>query len=138
MDYIQEETRLGELLDQWPGLSELAFLIMTGALAVVLLFAGLIAWLKGRKLSAVLIWLVFVVAVAWFLTPITWFANLVEVDEDTVSASVGIACGVAVVWGVLVDVRLAKPSSWWAQRLYTSEKYDRAVERHGWSRIRAR
>ena len=39
---------------------------------------------------------------------------------------------------LLGAVRLAKPSSWWAQRRYREEKYEKSVERHGWAKIKAR
>ncbi len=39
---------------------------------------------------------------------------------------------------LLAAVRLAKSSSWWAQSRYRDEKFERYVERHGWSKIKAR
>jgi hypothetical protein len=39
---------------------------------------------------------------------------------------------------LLAAVRLAKSSSWWAQSRYRDEKYERSVERHGWTKIKAR
>lgn len=138
MEYIQEQTRLGELANEWTALGDIGVLVGVGITAAGLLILGYIAWLKGHRLGAFLMWLVLMLGAGWLIAPTAWSEDWLNVDESTVTLWLGVAAGVSIVFGVFVTARLAKPSSWWAQRRYASEKYDRAVERFGWSRIRAR
>lgn len=137
VEYIQDQTRLGEWATEWTGDNETVLLILGGVIALALLTLGFVAWLKGRRLGALLIWLVLTAGWFWFVTPLSWTEGW-AIDESIVSLGIGVAAGVALLFGLFATLRLAKPSSWWAQRRYASEKYDQAVERHGWSRIRAR
>ena len=138
MDYVRDETRLGELLTDWTALSSTTLAVVSGLAVLVLLFLGTAAWSKGRKFGAVLTWLVLALSVGWFLTPVAWLSGPFDDDESVISLGLAIATGAVFVFGLIAVARLAKPSSWWAQRLYASEKYDKSVERFGWSRIRAR
>lgn len=141
MDYILDETRLGLLIDdwasRWAGSSESGLLIALGAASLGVLILSVVAWARGRKVVAALMWLLLVVLALLALLPTSSTDDL-ALDWSAVGIGLAIAVVVALVLGVVIAVRLAKPSSWWAQRRYESEKYDRSVERHGWSRIRAR
>ena len=138
MEDVLAESRLGGLVNEWTDLNSTVVLYLTGGLVLVLLVLGILSWMRGRKIGSVLIFLVLLVGAGWFLAPPSWFEGRLDVDEASVSLWLGIAVLVALMLGVFAMARLAKPSSWWAQRRYASEKYDRSVERYGWSRIKAR
>lgn len=123
---------------------ELSVVIGVAVVAVSLL-VSLVAWLKGRRVFPIVVWLASLIALLLLLIPHSWFEdNLASVWEWLAANSENITLwleGAMVVGGIMCvvgAVRLAKPSSWWAQRRYGGEKYSAAVERYGWSRVRAR
>jgi len=115
--------------------------------AVVAVFAvpltSTAAWLKGHRWAAVIGWLGWALAMLVLFFPIRLLEDqpaadwLVE-NFDSVQTYVGFAAVGFLVNSLMAAIRLARPSSWWAQRRYRSEKYERAVERHGRARIKAR
>lgn len=113
-------------------------LAVVGAVGLALIGVGLVTWLKGQTVVSFVVWLVFVAAAAWVLLPPERVDALIEAEPTVVAQSVVWAVAAALAIGLVFAFRLAKPSSWWAQRRYSSDKYDQAVERHGWSRPRAR
>jgi hypothetical protein len=141
VDYILDETRLGLLVDdwtsRWPALGESGLLLGIGVATLSALLLSVVAWAKGRKVVAVLMWLCLVLLGLLASLPTSATDNL-SLEWSAVGVGLLVALAVLLVVGVFVAARLATPSSWWAQRRYESEKYDRSVERHGWSRIRAR
>jgi hypothetical protein len=136
---------VNEALEQAAGWSldtllegDLVALSVVGSIALILIVIGVVTWLKGQTLVSFTIWLIFIVAAAWVLLPPARIESIIDADPIVVARSVAGAVLVALIIGFAFAFRLAKPSSWWAQRRYASDKYDQAVERHGWSRPRAR
>lgn len=112
-------------------------LVWAGIGAVTLIF-GIVAWLKGRRIVAVFVWLTLVVAALRVLGLASWIDDLADEDAATVDQAIAGAVMFSALLGLIVGFRLAKPSSWWAQRRYSSDKYSRAVDRYGWSKPKAR
>lgn len=134
-----------EILEKPPGWGldaigdvDVVALVVIGSVALALFIIGLVTWLKGRKVVSVLVWLVFAGSAIWTLAPASWTESLLTAEPMEIANVVVAAVGGALLIGLLYAIRLAKPASWWAQRRYSSDKYDQAVERHGWSRPRAR
>lgn len=113
-----------------------------GAIATVFVapFTAMAAWLKGHRWAGVIGWLGWALAilVSFFPTRLqasaTWLVENID-SVQTFAAFTAVGC---LAISLVPAVRLARPSSWWAQRRYRSEKYERSVERHGWARIKAR
>ena len=109
----------------------------------VALFTNVTAWLKERRWAAVIGWLGWVLAMFVLFFPIRLLEDeptgvwLVE-NFRSVKTVASLTAVVFLAISLLVAVRLAKPSSWWAQRRYREEKYEKSVERHGWAKIKAR
>lgn len=109
----------------------------------VAVLAALFAWLKGYRLIPVVTWVasalgIVLLFVAQIQDAIPELADWLYENAATVLAVVGSLVAASGLADIVYAVRLAKPASWWAQRRYDSDKYDHAVDRHGWSRIRAR
>lgn len=113
-------------------------LSVVGSTALVLIVIGVVTWLKGQTVVSFSVWLIFIAAAVWVLLPPARIESMIDADPIVVAQSVAGAVAAALIVGFAFAFRLAKPSSWWAQRRYASDKYDQAVERHGWSRPRAR
>lgn len=102
------------------------------------LVLGILSWLKGRKLAAILVWLLLGTAVALLALPLDTVQRLVTADPPTLNWSLlGIFVG-AMAIGLIAAIRLARPPSWWAQRRYDNDRYAEAIERHQWTRPQAR
>lgn len=131
--------RLGIAAEDW-------VLIAAGATVVLVgVVEGIISWLKGRKFTALLVWILLGALTILVLAPVSWtegllpgFENQLDADPELMRWGLIGAVALVLALGLLSSARLAKPSSWWAQRRYTSDKYDRAVERHGWAKLQAR
>ena len=121
-------------------LSEGDWLVAGPVIGVLLLglILGFVSWLKGRKLVAMLVWALLGTAVALMVTPIETVQQLVSADTDELNYSLLGMFGVAVTFGLITAVRLARPPSWWAQRRYDNDRYAEAIERHHWTRPQAR
>jgi hypothetical protein len=102
------------------------------------LACGLVTWLKGRKLLAVLVW-VLLAGVTGSLAAFSLGAvEPTAANKTTLTSVIAIATAVGLTAGVVGAIRLAKPSSWWAQRIYTNDQYTTSMERYGWSKVRPR
>ncbi len=133
------------LFSDGAGTSVIEVAALWGAVATVFVapFTSVAAWLKWRRWAAVIGWLGWALAVFVLFFPI----RLLE-DEPTgvwlvenfrfVKTVTSLTAVVFLVISLLAAVRLAKPSSWWAQSRYREEKYEKSVERHGWAKIKAR
>ena len=111
---------------------------LAAAMLSIGLVSGLVTWLKGRKFVAVLVWVLLagVTAVLAALSfgigvPAT-FDGLNFVSAMTITTAGGLSAG------VVGAIRLARPSSFWAQRIYSNDQYATSVERYGWSKVRPR
>jgi hypothetical protein len=115
--------------------------VLVGFVGLVILVAiglGMASWLKGRKVVAILVWLLIAVGVAVLLLPVSTIQGIVETSPSNIAqALVGIAAA-ALVIGFISSLRLARPPSWWAQRRYDNDRYAKAIERHRWTRPQAR
>lgn len=127
------------------GTSVIEMVALYGAVGTVFVapFTSTVGWLKGHRWAAVIGWLGWVLAMLVLFFPIHLLEDepaWVWLIENLRSVQIGASfTAVAfLVISLVADFRLAKPSSWWAQRRYRSEKYERSVERHGWARIKAR
>ena len=130
-----------EWFEQWD-LDRLTDGGWVSALAVVVLSiglaSGLVTWFKGRKLLAVLVWML-LSGVAASLTALSLgFSELIALDRTTLMSVMTIGTAVGLIAGLVGATRLAKPRSWWAQRIYSNDQYASSVERHGWSKLRPR
>lgn len=127
------------------GTSMIEVIALWGAVGTVLvaLFTSVAAWLKGHRWSAVIGWLGWALAMFALIFPIRLLEDeaagawLVE-NFRSVKTVASFTAVAFLVISLLAAVRLAKSSSWWAQSRYRDEKYERSVERHGWSKIEAR
>lgn len=133
------------LFSDGAGTSVIEVAALWGAVATVFVapFTNVAAWLKGRRWAAVIGWLGWVLAVFVLFFPIRLLEDeptgvwLVE-NFRSVKTVASLTAVVFLVISLLAAVRLAKPSSWWAQRRYREQKYQKSVERHGWAKIKAR
>ncbi|MEA1903811.1 MAG: hypothetical protein U9N56_09820 [Actinomycetota bacterium] len=120
--------------------------VVAGAVALGLSsLAAFFSWLKGHRTVPLFTWTASIVAILMLLFDVPTIEEFLPAlgewmaaNEDVILLSVGIAVLVGGIGSFLGAVRLARPSSWWAQRRYDSDKYEAAVERHGWSKIKAR
>lgn len=115
--------------------------VLVGSVGFVILLAiglGLASWLKGRKILAILVWLLVGVGVALLLLPLATIESLVETSASNLTWSLFGVVAAAMVIGLFSAVRLARPPSWWAQRRYDNDRYAKAIERHQWTRPQAR
>ena len=121
-------------------LTEGDWLVAGPVIGVLLLglILGFVSWLKGRKLVAMLVWALLGTAVALMVTPIETVQELVSAESNELNYSLLGMFGVAVTFGLITAVRLARPPSWWAQRRYDNDRYAEAIERHHWTRPQAR
>jgi len=127
------------------GTSVIEVIALWGAVGTVLVapFTSVAAWLKGHRWSAVIGWLGWALALFALFFPIRLLEDepagvwLVE-NLPSVKTVASFTAVAFLVISLLAAVRLAKSSSWWAQSRYRDGKYQRSVERHGWSKIKAR
>ena len=133
------------LFSEDAGKSLIEIVAVYGAVVTVFVapFTAIAAWLKGHRSAGVIGWLGWVLAMLVSFFPIRLLQEkaaadwLVENFDSVGTYAAFTAVGLLVI-SLTAAVRLARPSSWWAQRRYRSEKYERAVERHGRARIKAR
>jgi hypothetical protein len=133
------------LFSEDAGRSLIEMIAVYGAVVTVFVapVTSMAAWLKGHRWAGVIGWLGWVLAMLVSFFPIRLLEDQPAADWLVQNfGSVGTyaaftAVGFLVI-SLIAAVRLARPSSWWAQRRYRSEKYERAVERHGRARIKAR
>lgn len=126
-------------------LSVIEVAALWGAVATVFVapLTNVAAWLKGRRWAALIGWLGWALAMFVLFFPIRLLEDeptdvwLVE-NYDSVRTAASSTAVVFLVISLVAAVRLAKPSSWWAQRRYREEKYQKSVQRHGWVKIKAR
>lgn len=127
-------TVLASDVDPYPaGLEVVATL---GAIATVLLapFVGLLAWLKGHRRSGLAGWSAWLLAMFFSFFPNHRLENEVEGSSSWLVenwflfqfvayllAFVGLAVS------IVAAMRLARPDSWWAQRRYSAERFQRSL-----------
>lgn len=115
--------------------------ILVGSVASVFLLGvvlGLTSWLKGRRAVGMLVWLLIGACAAILLIPVSTIQGLVDTSTSTLTWSVVAIAVAALLIGFVSAARLARPPSWWAQRLYDNDRYAEAIERHQWTRPQAR
>ncbi len=111
---------------------------LAAAMLSIGLVSGLVTWLKGRKLLAVLVW-VLLVGVTAALAALSFGVGVpATFDRSNLLSAMTITTAVGLIVGVVGATRMARPSSWWAQRIYSNDQYAMSVERYGWSKVRPR
>ena len=111
---------------------------LAAAMFSIGLVSGLVTWLKGRRLLAVLVW-VLLAGVTAALAALSFEVDVPTAFDRTILVSaMTITTAVGLIAGVVGATRLARPSSWWAQRIYSNDQYAMSVERYGWSKVRPR
>lgn len=115
-----------------------AVVALWASVLAVGLVSGVIAWLKGRKVLALLAWIVLGGVAVAVLAPQSWVETVVGTDRTTASWLILGVVGAALAIGVTASWRLAKPSSWWAQRRYDNDKYALTINRHRWTKVKAK
>ncbi len=108
------------------------------AVLVLSLLLGFVSWLKGRKLAAILVWVLLGLAATLLVTPLDTIQRLVNADSLTLNWGLVGGLATAMAMGLIAAIRLARPPSWWAQRRYDNDRYAEAIERHQWTRPQAR
>lgn len=110
---------------------------MAGVLTVGLAL-GVVAWLKGRRPAAVVVFVLLGAGVGIALVPFSWIEERLTIDSSMAAwVLIGIV-GTALLVGLVAAVRLARPPSWWAQRRYDNDTYAAAIQRHRWTRVKPR
>ena len=112
--------------------------IVFGVAVGINVVASVAAWLKGHTTAVVLIWTVNAITLAWLFVPDIVGRVVNDLVTGQFVALMAVALVLALVLGTLAAFSLARPSSWWAQRRYASDKYDESVSRYGFVRIKAR
>jgi len=111
---------------------------LAAAMLSIGLVSGLVTWLKGRKLLAVLVW-VLLAGVTAALAALSFGVGVpATFDRSNLLSAMTITTAVGLIVGVVGATRMARPSSWWAQRIYSNDQYAMSVERYGWSKVRPR
>ena len=111
---------------------------LAAAMLSIGLVSGLVTWLKGRKLLAVLVW-VLLAGVTAALAALSFGVGVpTTFDRSNLLSAMTITTAVGLIVGVVGATRMARPSSWWAQRIYSNDQYAMSVERYGWSKVRPR
>ena len=130
-------TELGEGIGAFLDSGEFGWVVFGVAVGINVI-ASIAAWLKGHTTAVVLVWVVNAITLAWLFVP----ESVERVLNDVVAAPtlvlMATALLLALLLGTAAAIRLARPSSWWAQRRYRSEKYAESVDRYGFVRIKAR
>ena len=89
---------------------------LTAAMLSIGLVSGLVAWLKGRRLLAVLVW-VLLAGVTAVLAALSFGVGVpTAFDRSNLLSAMTITTAVGLIVGVVGATRMARPSSWWAQR----------------------
>ncbi len=130
-------TELGEAIGSFLGSDGFGWAIFGVAVGINVV-ASVAAWLKGHTTAVILVWVVNAITLAWLFVPETVERVLSGVAAAPTVVLMSTALLLALLLGLAAAIRLARPSSWWAQRRYRSEKYAEAVDRYGFARIKAR
>lgn len=116
----------------WVLVGSVGFAILVG------IALGLASWLKGRKALAILVWILIGVGLAILLLPLSTVQDLVGTSKSSLTWTLIGVVVAALLIGLFSAVRLARPPSWWAQRMYDNDRYAEAIARHQWTRPQAR
>ena len=133
----QVVAELGDAIGAFLESNEFGWVVFGVAVGVNVV-ASIAAWLKGHTTAVVMVWIVNAITLTWLFLPDVVEQVLSDVVEAPTVVLMSAALLLALLLGTFAAVRLARPSSWWAQRRYRSEKYAEAVDRYGFTRIKAR